>query len=53
MAFDGIVVANLAHELKNELLNGRIAHRKITGRAETSADQCGRFSAADLPDRSE
>ena len=25
MAFDGIVVANLAHELKNELLNGRIA----------------------------
>ena len=25
MAFDGIVVADLAHELKNELLNGRIA----------------------------
>lgn len=25
MAFDGIVVASLAHELKNELLNGRIA----------------------------
>ena len=25
MAFDGIVVANLVHELKSELLNGRIA----------------------------
>lgn len=25
MAFDGIVVANLVHELRNELLNGRIA----------------------------
>ena len=25
MAFDGIVVANLAHELRRELLNGRIA----------------------------
>lgn len=25
MAFDGIVVANLAHELRSELLNGRIA----------------------------
>lgn len=25
MAFDGIVVASLVHELKNELLNGRIA----------------------------
>ena len=25
MAFDGIVVANLVHDLKNELLNGRIA----------------------------
>ena len=25
MAFDGIVVANLVHELKEQLLNGRIA----------------------------
>ena len=25
MAFDGIVVANLVHELKQELINGRIA----------------------------
>ena len=25
MAFDGIVVADLVHELKEELLNGRIA----------------------------
>ena len=25
MAFDGIVVANLVHELREHLLNGRIA----------------------------
>ena len=25
MAFDGIVVANLVHELQTQLLNGRIA----------------------------
>ena len=25
MAFDGIVVANLVHEVKQELINGRIA----------------------------
>ncbi len=34
MAFDGIVVANLVHEFRNELLNGR-----ITKIAQPEADE--------------
>ena len=38
MAFDGIVVANLVHELKEQLLNGRIAKIAQAGGRRASAD---------------
>ena len=36
MAFDGIVVANLAHELRRELLNGKIGQDRTAGSGRTS-----------------
>ncbi len=60
MAFDGIVVANLVHELREHLLNGRIARIaqpetdellltvKTAGRPETASDLRKRFTSADL-----
>lgn len=38
MAFDGIVVANLVHELKEQLLNGRISKDRTAGGRRASAD---------------
>ena len=63
MAFDGIVVADLVHEFRKELLNGRIAKIaqpesdellltiKASDGQKATADQCRRFSPAHLPDR--
>lgn len=45
MAFDGIVVANLVHELREELINGRIA--KI---AQPEADEL-LLTVKTLPDK--
>ena len=63
MAFDGIVVADLVHELREELLNGRIAKivqpeaegtflsKKSSGRTEAPPHLCGRISPAGISDR--
>ena len=44
MAFDGIVVANLVHELKEQLKDGRIS--KI---AQPEADELGLCNLGDTP----